>query len=198
MNKMLGFYELRKLMIPTIRWEAFTPNEKLDESKLWTVRSAILTGDDISLPRLVGAPAKESEQFATKLFRQLGEDGLVIYYPYFVAEKSGTIEIKEDSFIIEAVEKDLWNLVTENKIDTHIRYNTETTELSGENSDFLTDDELAQLIQSAKRVASIKHLKEMSMLGKNILLEWSFAKDCDIDKNPTGEQYLVFYEMRVI
>lgn len=29
-------------------------------------------------------------------------------------------------------------------------------------------------------------------------LEWSFAVSCDVNKNPAGDEYLVFYEARTV
>ena len=34
--------------------------------------------------------------------------------------------------------------------------------------------------------------------GKSALLEWSFAVSCDVNKNPAGDEYLVFYEARTV
>ena len=34
--------------------------------------------------------------------------------------------------------------------------------------------------------------------GKSILFEWSFARDCDLNKVPIGNEYLVFYEARTV
>ena len=46
--------------------------------------------------------------------------GIVTYYPYFIAEKSGTLEISNTRIVIEAVEGDLWRLVTEGERDVTI------------------------------------------------------------------------------
>lgn len=45
---------------------------------------------------------------------------MVVYYPYFVAQKSGTLNIHLDKIIIEAVKDDLWNLVTDQKLDVSL------------------------------------------------------------------------------
>ena len=38
--------------------------------------------------------------------------GITIYYPYFIANKSGNLNVFSDKIVIEAVKDDLWNLVT--------------------------------------------------------------------------------------
>lgn len=39
--------------------------------------------------------------------------------------------------------------------------------------------------------------KDDLLEGKSALLEWSFAVSCDVNKNPAGDEYLVFYVMHV-
>ena len=43
-NKLQGFYELKKLGIPTVNWKQYTIEVELDEKRLWTVRVAVLKG----------------------------------------------------------------------------------------------------------------------------------------------------------
>ena len=43
-----------------------------------------------------------------------------------------------------------------------------------------------------------KLFKDDLLEGKSALLEWSFAVSCDVNKNPAGDEYLVFYEARTI
>ena len=101
----MGFFELKASSLPTIPWEIYTPEVNLDSEKLWTIRSAINRGNDLNLPRLVGKKASEAKPFADKLCRELEEKGIVIYYPYFIAHKSGTLNVYSDKIIIEAVNK---------------------------------------------------------------------------------------------
>ena len=60
MNKLMGFYELRELSIPTIPWKEYFPGVELSDEFLWTIRSAVNHGDDLNLPRLVGKTAGEA------------------------------------------------------------------------------------------------------------------------------------------
>ena len=112
MNKLMGFLELKEMMLPSIPWKQYTGNEELSDDFLWTIRSAVYRGDDLNLPRSVGKDADESKKFADDLLRKINDNGMVIYYPYFVAKKSGTLEVRRDCVVIEAVKDDLWNLVT--------------------------------------------------------------------------------------
>lgn len=59
MNKLMGFYELKNMQLPSIPWAEYTGNEPFSEQLLWTVRSAVFHGDDLNLPRIVGVTAKE-------------------------------------------------------------------------------------------------------------------------------------------
>ncbi len=197
MNKLMGFYELKASSLPTIPWEIYTPDVQLDDTKLWTIRSAVNRGNDLNLPRLVGKNALEAKQFADKLYNELCEKGLVIYYPYFVAHKSGTLNVFYDKVIIEAVNKDLWNLVTHQDVDVSINFDSEmrVSSISG-NEHFLSDEEINKLMINARKV---KHIfRDCLLEGKSILLEWSYASNCSINNDIDNEQYLVFYEARTV
>lgn len=107
-----GFFELQDMSLPAIPWKEYTGKENLQDNLLWTVRSAVFRGDDLNLPRLVGVNSKDAREFANRLLDKLHGRGMVVFYPYFVANKSGTLEVRSDKIIIEAVKADLWNMVT--------------------------------------------------------------------------------------
>ena len=196
MNKLMGFLELKEMSLPSIPWKQYTGNEKLDEKYLWTIRSAVYRGEDLNLPRLVGEDAENATKFAENLLYKLGNNGMVIFYPYFIANKSGTLEVKRNSVIIEAVKEDLWNLVTYSDHEVTIIYHdNQEPEYMG-NKNFLKTDEKEQLL---KYVPEIRKLFKDDLLeGKSALLEWSFAVSWDVNKNPAGDEYLVFYEARTV
>lgn len=195
MNKLLGFYELKQSGLPTVKWEEFDSSIVLDDSRLWTIRSAVYQGDDLNLPRKVGVSAQEAWEFASELANKLRTRGMVIYYPYFIAEKSGTLEIKSDEIIIEAVKDDLWNMVTYSDRAVTLRYAGDVVSVNGD-AGFLHQDETEQILAN---VALVRRLFRDDILeGSSILLEWSFAYDCDAAKKVTGEKYLVFYEARTV
>lgn len=181
MNKLMGFLELKEMSLPSIPWKQYTGNEKLDEKYLWTIRSAVYRGEDLNLPRLVGEDAENATKFAENLLYKLGNNGMVIFYPYFIANKSGTLEVKRNSVIIEAVKEDLWNLVTYSDHEVTIIYHdNQEPEYMG-NKNFLKTNEEEQLL---KYVPEIRKLFKDDLLeGKSALLEWSFAVSCDVNKN---------------
>lgn len=197
MNKLMGFYELKESSLPTIPWQLYTPSVQLDNTKLWTIRSAVNRGDDLNLPRLVGKNAVEAKQFADNLYEKLRDKGIVIYYPYFIAHKSGTLNVFYDKTIVEAVKKDLWNLVTLQDVDVSIKFDSEMniTDIHG-NVNFFEVKEINELLSNVKK---IRHMFREDLLeGKSILLEWSYASNCNTNNEVVDEQYLVFYEARSI
>ena len=188
MNKLMGFLELKEMSLPSIPWKQYTGNEKLDEKYLWTIRSAVYRGEDLNLPRLVGEDAENATKFADTLLHKLGNNGMVIFYPYFIANKSGTLEVKRNSVIIEAV------TYSDHEV-TIIYHDNQEPEYMG-NKNFLKTNEKEQLL---KYVPEIKKLFKDDLLeGKSALLEWSFAVSCDINKKTVGDEYLVFYEARTV
>lgn len=191
----MGFLELKEMRLPSIPWKQYLGGERLDEKYLWTIRSAVYRGDDLNLPRSVGENAQKSEEFAEQLLRRINDNGIVIYYPYFIANKSGTLEVKREQIIIEAVSKDLWNLVTYSDRDVTIIIDKDKKEIMG-TKDFLSEAEQSELL---KYVPEIRKLFRDDLLeGKSVLLEWSFANSCDNKKNAIGKEYLVFYEARTV
>ena len=191
----MGFFELQSMDLPSIPWKEYTGQEKLQEDILWTIRSAVFKGNDLNLPRLVGANSKEAKDFANKLLVSLSGNGIVIFYPYFIANKSGTLEVRQDKVIIEAVKNDLWNMVTLSSIDVTIQIENSIEAIDGDEK-FLESREKEELLSTVKEIK--KSFRGNLLEGQSILLEWSFAQNCDLDKNPIGKEYLVFYEARTV
>lgn len=195
MNKLLGFYELKYNGLPSVDWKVFDENTTLDDETLWTIRSAVEVGDDINLPRLVGADSSRAEEFGRELLMKMPENSLVIYYPFFVAEKSGVMEVTPDKIVIEAVKDDLWNLVTYGKRDVTIIINSNNRKVIGNNG-FLSDNEIDELLSYTKILKS--KYRDYMLSGKSIFLEWSFAYKSGKDKSKIGNRSLVFYEIRTV
>lgn len=191
----MGFYELQSLNIPTVPWKEYKHGTKLDDTLLWTIRTAVLKGNDLNLPRLVGKDAATSMEFAEKMIEELSDNGIVIYYPYFFAQKSGTLNVYDDKIVIEAVKDDLWNLVTYSDRDVTIRIEDEKIAFDGD-VEFLTDEELNEILRQVPKIKPV--FRDYLTEGKSILLEWSFAFHCNKGKNPFGKKYLVFYEVRTV
>lgn len=195
MNKYMGFYELRSLSIPTVPWQEFDTSTVLDDRFLWTVRVAVEYGNDLSLPRAVGVNSIDAYNKGVEFLRQYGEQGLVIYYPFFLADKSGVLDINYDRIIIEGVRGDLWNFVTHGFKDSTIVVKGGTQVHQGDGG-FLSKREVDEILHYASIVKG--EYRNTISEGKSILMEWSYAYDADINKRPIGERYLVFYEMRTV
>jgi len=194
LNKYMGFYELQNINIPTIPWKRYTGDEKLDDNYLWTLRVAVENSNDLNLPRVIGATAKEAEEKGKELLRRFNNE-LVVYYPFFIAEKSGVLDVNNSRTIIEAVDKDLWNLVTYGNRNVTISITSEGASYFGEEN-FLKEEELSEL----KRCSEIikKKFRDIISEGQSILAEWSFAYKSDKYSNPIGEKFIVFYELRSV
>lgn len=195
MNKLLGFYELKSMNIPSVPWQKYTGDQILDKKLLWTVRSAVYRGNDMNLPRLVGVDAEKATSFAKQQLKNIGEKGIIIFYPYFIAEKSGTLNVYLDRIIIEAVKDDLWNLVTYSDREVTIIITNDVTEYKG-NENFITDLERKKILRYIPEIK--KTFRDELYSGKSSMLEWSFAYNCDINMQKTGERYLIFYEARTV
>lgn len=191
----MGFFELKSMDLPSVQWKEYLGDEILDPDVLWTVRSAVFYGDDLNLPRAVGVTAQEATTFAKTLCSKLKDLGMVIYYPYFIANKSGTLNIYRDRIIVEAVPNDLWNLVTYSDRTVTYELSEKGIKADGKQT-FLTDGELNQI---TSRVPAIRRaFRDDLLTGKSILLEWSLAQKSNIAKKPVGEEFLVFYELRTV
>lgn len=197
MNKLQGFYQLKHLGIPTVPWQIFNFETIFDPSFLWTIRVAVEHGDDFNLPRAIGVNAETAHAKSREFYQMVKDNGIVIYYPYFIALKSGTLEINNNYNIIEAVKDDLWNLTTDGGRDVtiFIDWRTKSQVFHG-NNNFLNQQEIKRLNDSASRVR-VK-LKDYISLNTSILLEWSFAVNANADQKPVGDEYLVFYECRTL
>ena len=195
MNKLQGFYRLRQGGLPAVPWQTFAPDTQLEEGRLWTVRSAVERGDDQHLPRLVGAPAPAAAAFARDLLTRLGPGDLVIYYPYFVADKSGVIELSDFRTVIEAVRGDLWNLATGGEHDETVIVTADDVEIAGDPA-FLTPAELDELSRCALRAR--RHFGGELARARALYLEWSYARPSGLQKEPVGPAQLVFYELRTV
>lgn len=195
MNKLMGFYELKAMNIPSVPWEEYTGKETLDPECLWSVRSAVFRGDDLNLPRKIGVSASQAIEFADDLLIKLRDSGIVIFYPYFLANKSGTLNIFNHRIVIEAVQGDLWNLVTYSDRAVTIQIINGEKMFDG-NKDFLTEAEIDNLLSNIPKIK--RSFRDDLAEGKSVLLEWSFAQKSNLLKKPLGKEYLVFYEARTV
>ena len=193
-NKLLGFYELKRLGIPSVKWKKYTQETQFDADRLWTVRTAVQKGNDMNLPRAVGVTAKEAKEFAEKVRKDLNDGDMIIYYPYFIAEKSGALQISFDRYIIEVVESDLWNLTTKGRRDESIVYEKAWIKRYGMR--LLTDGEMNEILTAARKVEG--KFRSFLLEGGRVMLEWSYAVETGSRGQKKGSPYLVFYECRTL
>ena len=195
MNKLEGFYALNDLRLPTVPWKQYKKDTILDDSILWTIRSAVVRGDDLNLPRKIGVSASEANNFAKMLLNKLGDNDLIIYYPFFIALKSGVIDISNNRIVIEAVAEDLWNLITYNKKNVTIIITDNDISYVGD-KEFLSETELNELLKFGFVIK--RTFRDEICSGHSVLLEWSYSMKSDLNKRPIGEKSLVFYEVRTV
>ncbi len=195
MNKLQGFYALEKSNLPSVPWRRYDPSVQLNPEILWTIRCAVMAGDDLNLPRRIGVDSIEAKSFADALYDSLTPGDLIIYYPYFIAIKSGVLDISRQRIAIEAVKDDLWNLVTYHKKDVTILFEEDDLRLIG-NTTFLTQEEIFQLIDYCSGIKG--QFQEEIRMGKNVMLEWSYAYQSNRKKEPVGKAGLIFYEIRTV
>ena len=195
MNKLEGFYALNDLRLPTVPWKQYKKETVLDDTILWTIRSAVVRGDDLNLPRKIGVTASEADSFAKMLLNKLGDNDLIIYYPYFIALKSGVMDVSNNRIVIEAVAEDLWNLVTYNEKNVTIIITDNDSSYVGD-KEFITEAELKELLKFSSVIK--RTFRDEIYSGRSVLLEWSYSMKSDLNKQPIGEKSLVFYEARTI
>ena len=195
MNKLQGFYALAESNLPAVPWKKYDSGTEFDPDILWTIRSAVAKGEDLYLPRKIGVDANEAKAFAEELLNQFKPEDMVLYYPYFIALKSGVIDISQHRIVIEAVKADLWNLVTNNQKDVTIIFEEEDINFVGDEN-FLTQDEIFKLVDYCPLIK--RQFQNEISNGKTILLEWSYARKSDRNGNPVGDTYLLFYEIRTV
>lgn len=195
MNKLDGLYELQKLNIPAINWKKFTDGTKLDDQCLWTIRTAVYEGNDLDLPKLFGADAQTAEKFARRISKEIGNSGIVIYYPYLIAQKSGNLQISGNSIVIEAIKGDLAPLLRGNAVDVTYIYSKTGRKTVGD-EDFLSEKEINSLLFYAGYLTQLYRyvLAEESCLQ----LEFSFASECDLKQKAIGAPELIFFEIRTV
>ncbi len=197
MNKLDGFFKLNSINLPTVEWKAFQPGIKFSNDHLWTVRCAVMRGKDFELPRLIGAEAIAAQKFAENLYSKLGAGGLVIYYPFFVAELSGTLIVSQTAAEIECVRGDLWNLVDSGHTDGTLKYDFASDKLMElTNTNALTSERTAELVNCASVLR--RSFRDELAEGSSIYTEWSYAFEVNEKKLPHGQAFLVFYELKTL
>ena len=193
MNKLAGMYELRKLNIPSVDWKLFQEDTVLSENRLWTIRTAVFQGADLHLPRLFGQNARDSMEFARKCLNEMNGRGIVIYYPYLHAVKSGVIQFGLSNTCLEVVSGDIKNLLDGGDPEASY-YRKNTGWISERNADLYNREELEELFRYAEYCR--RYFRNVLLESREIQMEFSYAYDVDTDHRKAGETRLVFFEVR--
>lgn len=198
MNKLQGFLELEDANLPSIPWKEFDEITILEDTKLYTIRVATYQGRDLGLPKRIGISGKEGYPFALDLYKKYKEtgEGIVIYYPYFQANKSGNIIVSLNEEVIEGVLGDLWNLNQKNQRNVTIIINDIGNVTYQGDKDFLLKEELEELRKYSKRIKAM--YRDELLSGQSILLEWLYGTTVDEKEMAESNQQLVFLELRSI
>ena len=210
-NKFEGLLKIEEFDLPRPKWifvivdrEAldFVPSRiqsriinykelSVSSTETWTVRSCLVGAyarNEFGLKRAVGISADQVtsrlEEF-NQYYQNLNLRAVFIVYPYFSADKSGIIEIRDSEYIIEAVKGSQWKLTEEGAPSESWLYtgrpesvlNAQFQRQPNGNVEILEPEQLATLR------SLIPHIHE-----SKVLLEWTFT--------PEGD--LFFYDMRPV
>jgi phosphohistidine swiveling domain-containing protein len=210
-GKLRGLSRIEELVLPHPDWSFVAVNESKDESleypsrlriispeelalsksRTWTVRTCLVGGSpdmEYGLKRAVGIPA---DQVTNRLmefhdyYNGLNLTIVFVVYPYFLASKSGIIEIHHKEQIIEAVDGEQWRLTEEGAPPEVWRHEGATVSVSkhlfarraGQKNVVLTKTQVSKLSKCVSMIPD-----------ENVLLEWTF----------TPEEELFFYDMRSV
>lgn len=191
MNKLEGMYELKKSYLPAVDWNLFQEATVLSDACSWTIRTAVFKGHDLHLPKLFGKNGQEAMAFGNKCLHEMKDKGIVFYYPYLTAEKSGVLQFDIHSIQLECVDGDLSRLLDGSSPDAS--YYWEGTDLKEHGKKILSVKEKSELLEwvfyCRQRYRYIMSLEE------KMQLEFSYVRDKDSEHQPSR---LVFFEMRTI
>lgn len=195
MHVLQDSFVLDHLDLPTIPWEICSTNTTLDHHILWTVKNEPFRPESGKIFGKIGVTSEEVKEYVEDAYEQLEKQRVLIYYPYYTAYKSGTLDLTYDRIVIEAVEGKIENLKKKHRVNETILFTEEDITIYGDDK-FLTKEETLGLIDYCK---SIKHrcMGELEY-GKNILLYWSIVQETKINMIPKEEKNLFFTQLKVI
>ncbi len=194
-NKLQGFTIIEKIGLKHPNWKIIRSDlsndfvRGLDDGKIYTVRTAVVAGEDFGLPRMVGVLGSEVKKRLNQLLENFDDKKSVylIIYETFKARFSGNILITFKGFlrdvVVEACDGSLWNLVENNIVDYNARIKMKNSVIVDEESNIPEWEWLKKNIMNILTKASTLGLTEEG----TILIEWSF----------TGEEFL-FYELKSV
>lgn len=188
-------YILDYLDLPTIPWAPCRTTEALDDTILWTVKNEPYSFNDGKIYGRIGVTSNEAMHYIKSQYQDLGNRRMLIYYPYFTAAKSGTIDLSYDRIVIEAVEGKIENLKKKHRVDETIIFREEEIEILGDEA-FLTKEETLHLIDYAKQLRN--RCQNDIAFGRNIIVYWSIVQETRKNMIPRDDQKLLFHQIKVL
>ncbi len=188
-------YILDHLELPTIPWKQCQTTMLLDDSILWTVKNEPFYGENGYIYGKIGVTAREAMEYITTQYQSLPKRRMLLYYPYYTASKSGTIDMNYDRIAIEAVEGKIENLKKKNRVDETLLFQDEDLEIFGEEK-FLTRQETLEIIDYGSMLKK-KFAGDLEY-GRNILFYWSYVEETLRNMIPKGNPSLVFHQIKVL
>lgn len=191
MNKLEGMYELKRSRLPAVDWNLFHEATVLSDSCFWTIRTAVFKGQDLHLLKLFGKKGREATAFGVKCLHKMKDKGIVFYYPYLTAEKSGVLQFDVNSIQLECVAGDLGRLLGGSSTDAS--YYWKGADLKEHGNKILSGKEKTELLEWVFYCR--RRYRYIMALEEKMQLEFSYVRDKDPEHQPSR---LVFSEMRTI
>ncbi|MDO5520019.1 MAG: hypothetical protein Q4G58_05965 [bacterium] len=188
-------YILDYLDLPTIPWEQCYTTSTLDDSILWTVKNEPYGEKQGKIYGRIGITSNEAKAYISSEYKNLEHKRMLIYYPYYTATKSGTIDLSYDRIVIEAVEGKIENLKKKHRVNETIIFRDESIEIFGD-EDYMTKEETLTLIDYAKQLK--KRASTELEFGKNLIFYWSFVQETKRNMIPRDETRLLFHQIKVL
>ncbi len=188
-------YILDYLDLPTIPWEQCRTTSTLDDSILWTVKNEPYTADQGKIYGRIGITSSEAKAYISSQYENLERKRMLIYYPYYTAVKSGTIDLSYDRIVLEAVEGKIENLKKNHRVNETIIFREESIEIFGDEN-FMTREETLSLIDYAKQLKT-RTGKELEF-GKNLIVYWSIVQETKRNMIPRDKSQLLFHQIKVL
>ncbi len=188
-------YILDYLDLPTIPWEPCHTTATLDDSILWTVKNEPYQPNQGKIYGRIGITSSEAKAYISSEYSNLKHKRMLIYYPYYTAVKSGTIDLSYDRIVIEAVEGKIENLKKNHRVNETIIFRQDSIEIFGD-EDYMTREETLTLIDYAKQLK--KRAATEIEFGKNLIFYWSIVQETKRNMIPRDETKLLFHQIKVL
>ncbi|MBT3689821.1 hypothetical protein HOE31_00130 [bacterium] len=169
-----------ELGIPHPKWEFVRSSKELKKFHTtkdycgWTIRVAFFKDNDFRKPIYDNWVPKNKVLKKVDEFAELAQnDYFIVVYPSWKFNKSGTLLIDDDQYIIEAHAGSVQDLMRKGNVDTSLVFNREMKLIDDSigNPDFLTKKEIKNI------------LKATDIINKPTMLEWAIGQQNEFNFN---------------